>query len=307
MKKLLIGFGVASLALAFAATSVGSVYAADTAGANVTVTVNVVGEAPTVTINSPLDGSKYYVPTVPVEDTYANTTEIAYQLELTDNDGNHQTYNLPTTVVSGQGEGLKNGTDAFDINMTTQTDGIFGYYVLTATASGTDTATDRVQFEYRALRLEDPSKTDEDTGNPYVDVHYNAGVDHVGLQVFDKDGNAMFSSPIILENTVGPDMRQVLIDLFSVGAPSGEYRVVGTPYDAANNVVDINDEVTISYKAPEVPAVPNTGFFTTDFGVSEQDFIASISIVFFAAVAIMILAIRKKTQQKSQATLKRRK
>jgi hypothetical protein len=51
----------------------------------------------------------------------------------------------------------------------------------------------------------------------------------------------------------------------------------------------------------------NTGFFTTDFGVSEQDFIASISIIFFASVAIMILAVRKKTQQKSQATLKRRK
>lgn len=307
MKKLLVGLGAASLALAFAVTPLSGVYADQTAGADITVTVNVIGEAPSVTINSPLDGSKYYVPTVPVKDTYENTTSIAYQLELTDNDGNHQTYNLPTTVVSGQGEGLKNGTDAFDIDMSTQTDGIFGYYVLTATASGTDTATDRVQFEYRALRLEDPSKKEENTGNPYVDVHYNAGVDHVGLQVFDKDGNAMFPSPIILENTVGPDMRQTLIDLFSVGAPSGEYRVVGTPYDAANNIVDITDEVTVSYNAPEVPVVPNTGFFTTDFGVSEQDFIASISIIFFASVAIMILAVRKKTQQKSQATLKRRK
>ena len=306
MKKLLIGLGTAGLALALAATPIGGVFAAESAGANVTVTVNVLSEAPTVTINSPLDGSKYYVPTIPVKDTYANTSEIAYKLDLTDNDGNHQTYNLPTSVVAAPGESLANGTDVFDLDMTTQTDGIFGYYVLTATASGTDTATDRVQFEYRALRLEDPAKADENTGNPYVDVHYNAGVDHVGLQVFDKDGNAMFPSPIILENTVGPDMRQVLIDLFSVGAPSGEYRIVGTPYDAADNIVDITDEVTISYKAPEVPAVPNTGFFTTDFGVSEQDFIASISIIFFASVAIMILAIRKRAKRE-QATLKRRK
>ncbi len=298
--KLLSSLGVAT-ALSMGIFAASPVFAADNlvpvrgaSSADVRIRLAVVGEAPAVQFANPLDGKRFIGTTIPVEVEYAKSNNLKYELIHINANGTKTSYDLPIRTVAE--DGVTDGTDTFEINIEDY-GGKFGDYILKVSANGSGSATDSVQFELLSFNFE-VKGTDADTNDPIITIDEAPGIDHALIQVFDEDGNAIFDEPI--EVALDPEEKtDVTIPLAKYGVPEGKYRIVGTPYDKAGNIVDINEEVEVKYTPVPAPDVPDTGFFS-GLSLSRQDMISTGLALLIVCGFFGILLIARKSKKQNR-------
>jgi hypothetical protein len=262
---------------------------------DVTVQITVVGEAPAININKPLDGEGFIGKEVPVNVSYEKATQIQYKLIHLNDDGSRTSYDLPTRIVSENGP--EDGIDEFVIDVTNYGNE-YGNYILEATANGAGSTTDSVSFHLIAFDFI-VKGAEEKTNNPIITILESPGVYSSLIQAFDKDGNAIFEEP--LDVTLNPDgTTDVTLPFAKYGLPEGDYLVVATPYDENGNIISLNRERTVHYKPAEAPEVPDTGGFFGSVNLSRQDLVSTgLALLFLAGFfGILIIAKRNKNSKR---------
>jgi hypothetical protein len=262
--------------------------------ANVTVSVTVVGEAPSVQIARPLDGERFVGKTIPVSTDFSKSTKLNYELIYIDPSGAKTSYDLPTKIVAE--DGVADGTDSYEINIDDY-GGKDGDYILRVRADGSGSVVDSVQFSVISFSFKVIGK-DALTNNPIISIDSRLGIKTVAFQVFDLDGNAILDEPI--EVTLQDlDDLEVTIPLSKYGVLDGEYTIVGTAYDENGDIIDTNKEQTFEYEVVPAPDVPDTGFFSS-LNLSRQDMISTglALLIVCSFFAILLIAKRNKDQNR---------
>lgn len=263
--------------------------------AEVKVKVTVVGQAPSVIINGPLDGSDNGDSTFSVEVIYSKSTQLVYELIYVNEDGTKTTYNLPPHSVSTGGTG--DGTDRFDIDINNY-GGKPGEYILNVRADGAGATTDSVRFTVSPFDFKFAGH-EEKTNNPIIDFGKNSTVDYALVQVFDKNGKAILDEPIKVK--IDPTKAsKITLPFAEYGLTDGTYTVVATPYDKDGNIAGKNITHAITYASAPAPEVPNTGTFFAAMNLSRQDLLSTgLSLLFIGGFfGILIISKRNKSQKR---------
>ena len=258
----------------------------------VKVKVTVVGQAPAVNINSPLDSSNNNDNVFSVEIVYSRSTQLTYELIYIDDNGTKTTYNLPTRVVSTNG--AVDGVDKFNIDINNY-GGKSGEYILNVRADGAGSTTDSVRFKVTPFDF-NFAGYEEKTNNPIISFNKNSSVDHALIQAFDKDGKAIFDKPIKVK--IDPNKpTNLTLPLSEYGLPEGKYNIVATPYDKDGNIVAANKKHNVIYSVAPAPEVPDTGTFFAAMNLSRQDLISTGLSLLFISGFFGILIISKKNKK----------
>ncbi|MDO4967740.1 MAG: hypothetical protein Q4E70_03195 [Candidatus Saccharibacteria bacterium] len=303
--KILGGFGIAAalgvLTIPLGASAVTNdptPYIESPDSADVTVQIIVTGETPSVTIEKPSDNENIVGLDIPVTTVYSDASRLVYRLIYVASDGTRTTYDLPEVPVATTG-GTASGTHTMTIDASLY-GGKYGDYILTSRADGAGSTTDSVAFKLISFDFV-VKGTEENTGNPIVTVLESPGVYKTLFQVFDEAGNAIFDEPIELVLNEGAT-TDVTLPLAKYGVPTGNYKIVATPYDASGTIIDANRSRTIYYEVPEAPDVPNTGSIFGGLNLSKSDLVSTgLALLFVCAFfGIMIIVKHNKNSKSSK-------
>ncbi|MBQ2638537.1 hypothetical protein IJF91_00525 [Candidatus Saccharibacteria bacterium] len=299
--KILGGFGIAAalgvLTIPLGASAVTNdptPYVESPDSADVTVQLVVVGETPSVTIEKPSDNENVVGLNIPVSTVYSNASRLVYQLIYVAPDGTRTTYDLPEVPVATTGTASGTHTMTIDASLY---GGKYGDYILTSRADGAGSTTDSVAFKLISFDFV-VKGTEENTGNPIVTVLESPGVYKTLFQVFDEAGNAIFDEPIELVLNEGAT-TDVTLPLAKYGVPTGNYKIVATPYDASGTIIDANRSRTIYYEVPEAPDVPNTGSIFGGLNLSKSDLVSTGLALLFVCAFFGIMIIVKRNKKNS--------
>lgn len=282
---------------------------------NVTVRLTVLPSGEALSIVLPSEGEVFATDEIVVKKDYAEAKTIQWKIIYTDEHGVQTTYPMPVDNVADASNNPTAGSHQTTINLTTLNGGKFGHYKIVAMINNKPSTEDVVNFVYSALKVKDDGK--DEKNNPKIIVEHGPAVDHVIVQVYDENGNAVLDEPMELPANPGTPNHggsiPITLPLTEKGAKDGKYRVVVTPYDNGNNVLHQNAVHYVNYssKKPEqnnqstpsnplTPEVPNTGgslFSGTNF--SNSDFVSVSLASFFVLTffAIMILKRGSKTKR----------
>ena len=269
----------------------------DNAGTSSTTNVKIIveGEAPTVDIVNPLDGTTYIGKNFPVKVNYTDSSSIEYELIYVAGDGTRTSYDLPTKTISTAGGGT--GVHEYEVNIDNY-GGKYGDYILKAKAIGSGSATDMATFKITSFDFI-VKGYEENTNNPIITIFKSPGVYKSLIQIFDSEGNAIFESPV--EAILNPDGdTDVTLPLSNYGTPEGDYRIVATPYDEDGNILDMEKEHTIHYEPAPAPEVPDTGLIFGALGLSKEDAISTGLALLFVCAFFGVLIIAKKSRKEKR-------
>jgi hypothetical protein len=262
---------------------------------DVTVRIKVVGEAPAVEIDTPLDGAVIIGKSFQVRTNYEKSSSLNYQLIHIDTDGTRTAYDLPEKVVASTG--VNDGTDSFTIDITNY-GGKNGDYILKVTANGAGSTTDSVQFSVVSFDF-NVKGIEENTNNPIITIVKSPGVYRSLVQVFNEGGDAIFEEPI--EVILNPNGNtDVTLPLARYGVSQGKYKIVATPYDEEGNIYDLAVEHFVNYKPKSAPVVPDTGSVLENLGLSRQDLISTGIALLFVCVFFGVLIIAKRNRDQKR-------
>ena len=299
--KILGGFGIAAtlgvLTIPLGASAVTNdptPYVESPDSADVTVQLVVVGETPSVTIEKPSDNENIVGLDIPVTTVYSDASRLVYQLIYVASDGTRTTYDLPEVPVATTGTASGTHTMTIDASLY---GGKYGDYILTSRADGAGSTTDSVAFKLISFDFV-VKGAEENTGNPIVTVLESPGVYKTLFQVFDEAGNAIFDEPIELVLNEGAT-TDVTLPLAKYGVPTGNYKIVATPYDASGTIIDANRSRTIYYEVPEAPDVPNTGSIFGGLNLSKSDLVSTGLALLFVCAFFGIMIIVKRNKKNS--------
>lgn len=269
----------------------------DTASADVTVELTVVGETPAATIQSPYDGQSIIGLTVPVKTIYSDASQLIYTLTYIASDGTKTNYTLPKVPTASSG--TASGTNSFTLDVS-KYGGKYGDYILSVRADGAGSTTDSVSFTLLSFDFV-VKGTEENTNNPIITIENSPGIYKALVQMFDSDGNAIFDEPyeVILNEGTTTDAT---LPLAKYGVPSGTYTIVATPYDEDGNIIGLNRSRTITYETPEAPEVPDTGSILGGLGLSKSDLISTglALLCVCAFFGVMIIVRKNKNHKKTR-------
>jgi len=299
--KILGGFGIAAalgvLTIPLGASAVTNdptPYIESPDSADVTVQIIVTGETPSVTIEKPSDNENIVGLDIPVTTVYSDASRLVYQLIYVASDGTRTTYDLPEVPVATTGTASGTHTMTIDASLY---GGKYGDYILTSRADGAGSTTDSVAFKLISFDFV-VKGTEENTGNPIVTVLESSGVYKTLFQVFDEAGNAIFDEPIELVLNEGAT-TDITLPLAKYGVPTGNYKIVATPYDASGTIIDANRSRTIYYEVPEAPDVPNTGSIFGGLNLSKSDLVSTGLALLFVCAFFGIMIIVKRNKKNS--------
>jgi len=299
--KILGGFGIAAalgvLTIPLGASAVTNdptPYIESPDSADVTVQIIVTGETPSVTIEKPSDNENIVGLDIPVTTVYSDASRLVYQLIYVASDGTRTTYDLPEVPVATTGTASGTHTMTIDASLY---GGKYGDYILTSRADGAGSTTDSVAFKLISFDFV-VKGTEENTGNPIVTVLESPGVYKTLFQVFDEAGNAIFDEPIELVLNEGAT-TDVTLPLAKYGVPTGNYKIVATPYDASGTIIDANRSRTIYYEVPEAPDVPNTGSIFGGLNLSKSDLVSTGLALLFVCAFFGVMIIVKRNKKNS--------
>ncbi len=261
---------------------------------NVTVRVNEISLS--VAFTSPQDGAILTNPDLEVSTSYSKATKIDYFLSYTNQDG--QDVRIPVGSFSPTDD---DGVHSFMLDLRRYTgNNNFRLSTIAYGATG-DQREDTVSFQYRVMNATYDGV--DAKGDPKIKAEVSTDVDKIQVQVYDKDGNALFvdengaEHPIIVNRDQIDENGQVMITLpfAEYGADPGDYTAVLVSYDAAGNIIAINP-VDFPYVLPGTPEVPDTGIFIGDLNISRLDYLLTGLIAFGAVGGMAIYLICRRSR-----------
>ena len=261
---------------------------------DVQVKLTVEGEAPTIDIVNPLDGSTFIGKTFPVEVNYTDSTRLEYELIYVATDGTRTSYDLPAKTIATE-DGAA-GSHTYEINIEDY-GGQYGDYILRTKAIGSGTATDMTSF--RVISFDFVIKGyEEGTKNPIITIINTPGVYSSLVQMYDEDGNAIFDEPANV--ILNPDSdTDVTLPLASYVTPECTYRIVAIPFDEDGNEIDLAKERTVHYDVAPAPEVPDTGMVFGAIGLTKEDAISTgLALLFICAFFGTLIIARKSRKEK---------
>ena len=263
---------------------------------SVEVQLTVINETTTVQITKPQDNSRIVGRSFPVESSYTKANTLQYEVTRLNEDSTTTTYTLPLITVSADPENPVSGTNSFTFDID-DFDGEYGDYIISVRAEGSETSTDSVRIRVDAFDFVVKGK-DSVTNDPIITIEDSPGVHHAKFQVYDEDDNPIFDEPITVVLNPGAS-TDATMPLSKYGVPNGEYRIVGTPYNEANNIVDHDKERTVQYEVAPAPEVPDTGSFFGALNLSRQDMVSTgLALLFVCGFFGILLIIRRSKNQK---------
>lgn len=274
------------------------------------ITVVVLGDEPTASIDNPDSGDKFLTPDQVIEINYGNIKSYRVVLTYTDENGVETT----ATIIENNTP-AEHGPDSYNFRSIAETYG-YGTYVFRLEAVGNDDSAlgDAVEFEYVAIEAD--SSSESESGNPYVDLDFDEDqdsltedlkIDQVVITVYDKDGNPVEDMPPIV---VKPPVGQVEIPFDDYGIPAGEYTLVVQPFNAAGDKLFETIAVTVEYDgkkvepAPEeedivVPSTADTGGLFKNLNISKSDYLIT-GLGLFLIVGISSIVFISKHNRSSK-------
>ncbi|MBQ6396348.1 hypothetical protein IJH89_02050, partial [Candidatus Saccharibacteria bacterium] len=330
-KKLLGLFGLALVALmTVVAYFLPTDAAAESTSHTDVIRVTVYDQYPSVELTKPLSEETLTSPSVTVGFNYENANHVNFQLtyetvDETTGEVVTKTINLPKFDPANLDPTFEyaSGSDEITIDLTALTDEqgnpldlTYGRFVLTAVSeSAIGRGEDAVEFYYVPAKATEVG-TEDSTNDPIVNVEYDEGVAKVELMIYDKNGNPLLDSPIVVENPAnesgvhGSGSQNITLPLGSYGLASGDYVLGLTAFraetDPATGETSYSEiyspfpNYPISYTQPEAPAIPNTGRLLESLNIATSDLVITSVIVFTFAVfvAFAILTHKKKGYRK---------
>ena len=316
-KKLLglVGLALVVLMTVFAYFLPGEASAESSAHSDI-IRVTVYDQYPSVTITKPTNESSTVSPDVEIGFDYENSRKIKFTLSYTDEDGNVQSVSLPNfepdpstldptfDYASGSGTAPLNFDDL----------GLgYGRYTLkleTVAPVGYDTQS--IEFYYLPAKATQTGSADE-ANDPTVLIEYDDGVVKVEVMPVDKNGTPLFDEPIVIEvpEPYEAGEKEITLPFSSYGLASGDYTLQITAYTldpVSGDVspIELPSDVPtnlfkVSYTQPDAPAIPNTGRFLGNLGVSSTDFAITAVLIFsfVTLFAFVLLGHRKKDYRKN--------
>lgn len=143
---------------------------------------------------------------------------------------------------------------------------------------------------------------EEPNGDPVVRMSYNNAVCRIELQATNiASGENVFHPPIsyTVPTPRPADNTSVTVLPFTDnGAVAGDYTITANSYSCSQPEQTLGTSIArYTYKGTNSPAVPNTGELNL-FGVNlaRADYLAIGGLILAAALACVILAIRKKNE-----------
>lgn len=271
--------------------------AVDTIDTDLEVQVNVSETGFDATFSKPQDGDVFVDPLIEVTTNYTQVNQIDYYLYYTDQSG--QQHKVP---VGNYNPTDKSGVYSFTLDLDKYAG--FSDYQLESVATGASGATrdDRVNFVYRALDAHYTGTANN--ADPKFEAEVSSSVEKVQVQVYDKDGKAVFvdasgaEQPIIVSrDQFDGNNLSLTLPFEKYGLADGNYTAVFVAYDKQDNIlgivpVDFNYDKKAGGGTPEVP---DTGMSGNLMNISRLDYIFTGLVLFGLASGFAIyLILRKK-------------
>lgn len=267
-----------------------------------TINVQVSEGTPSNIFTSPSDGTETVDSIIKVSTNYSQAKRLDYYLSYKDENGNTQRVDLPSYTPTDTA-----GTHSFDLDISRYG---FGEFELHTSVTGYDNVTretDTVTFTYNAAVVEPDQGVDGDN-NPIIGIEVSDSTERIVVTVFDKDGNPAFVDAngnivnIELDRSdIDPATGKILVTLpfEEYGSKPGIYTAVISSYDQNNKLLSmVTVQVEYSPRSPETPETPNTGMLSTsDFNISNMDYIITGLIAFGAVSAFAFFLIYRKTRR----------
>ena len=263
------------------------------------ITVRVIGNAPSAEIITPASGETTVRSDWPIKINYENTKSLDVVLEYTDRDGTIHT----KLLRSGPVEGGETGSLAFDFNTLSEEFG-FGDYTLRLSGVGVDNVAlpgDSVNFSYVPV-LADVTQ-DSDSGRTFVNLEYDpysedgpGKVTSLEINVYDENGQLVEAlSPII----VNAPNKKVEIPFSAHDIKSGKYRIDVIAYGVEQDEL-YNPYITSTEYEPNDVAVPNTGSLFSTLNASKTDFLITGAGIFIIIGVSSFIYVLKRSKQETK-------
>lgn len=260
------------------------------------ITVRVIGNAPSAEIITPASGETTVRSDWPIKIDYENTKSLDVVLEYTDRDGIIHT----KLLRSGPIEGGETGSLAFDFNTLSEEFG-FGDYTLRLSGVGVDNVAlpgDSVTFSYTPV-LADVVQ-DADSGKTFVNLDYepyieggSGKVSSLEINVYDENGVLVEAlSPII----VSAPNKRVEIPFSAHDLKSGKYHISITAFGPDHDDLYAPYIVSTDYESNDIE-VPNTGSLFSTLNASKTDFLITGAGIFIIIGVSSFIYVLKRSKQ----------
>ena len=268
-----------------------------------TLTVRVVGEAGNITIKHPTNDQILVNPDQSIDYDFEHIETVTATLEYTDLDGNTHTIDLGTFTHTFSPEG-RFGSNSIPINLA---DYGYGDFVVKLAGMGDDEVPVEKFVEFSFAPVTGEANQDPNTGDVVVDLDYdtdNEDIDHIQINVYDKDGNLIES---LSPTNVPRPQTSVTLPFVGNEIPDGLYTIEIIAIDDAGEPLAPPYYTDVDYKTPVIPvpdaggeSAPNTGGFFVGLNISKTDYLVTGLIIFFIAGISGIVFVTKGRQGKKR-------
>lgn len=263
------------------------------------ITVRVIGNAPSAEIITPASGETTVRSDWPIKINYENTKSLDVVLEYTDRNGETHA----KLLRSGPVEGGETGSLAFDFNTLSEEFG-FGDYTIRVSGIGIDGVAlpgDSVNFSYTPV-LADVVQ-DADSGKTFVNLDYEpyieggpGKVSSLEINVYDENGVLVEAlSPII----VSAPNKRVEIPFSAYDLKSGKYHISITAFGPDHDDLYVPYIVSTDYESNDIE-VPNTGSLFSTLNASKTDFLITGAGIFIIIGVSSFIYVLKRSKQETK-------
>ena len=230
----------------------------------------------------------------PIDLTYSNMDKYTISITFIDDEG------IEHTEILDDVENIDgSGNATYDFRHFGEIYG-YGKYIITVTGTGIDQSSvqDTIEFEYVAVLPE--TGVNPDNSNPTLDLDYITDdpglseddiVDHITIDILDGNGNPI---PGLSPVTVKPPLKDIEIPFDQYDLPNGDYTLVITPYNAADEALFKQFTILIHYGGEEpivVPSTADTGGLFKNLNIASSDYLITglgiFLIVGFSAIVFL--------------------
>ncbi len=252
-----------------------------------TITVRVIGNAPSAEITNPASGSVFVSSSQIIKVNYEHIKDLDILLKYIDLSGA-----IHTKLIRSGAVDEETGSFMFDFNTLDDEFG-FGEYTISVSGTGIDNTPipgDSVSFVYTPVLAS--AAQDSETGKTYLDLEYDpyteggtGKVDSLEINIYDDEGNLVSSiSPILVD---APEKR-VELPFGEHDLKSGKYRVEIAAFGRSGDELYTPYDTTADYKAKVQPGeddssdiyVPDTGSLLSSLNISRVDYLITGAMIF---------------------------
>lgn len=252
-----------------------------------TVTVEVESqEAADINIVSPSDGHQIANLPDTLKVKYSNVSDVSIVIK------NNKTGQSKTITYAIAPAEQASGNISLDLDSMLLKNNLGGYgtYNVTVRADGAGSFDeDSIQFIYSAIAYNGQKETDEND-NPIFKIDTDEDIDHIKVQVYDKDGNPKFDPALEVDPN---DLEDGKITIPFDELDSGDYTIELTPIDGYGDAMGDPTVISYHYAGPNTPDVPKTGAFFKSLNIAKTDYVTTGLIIFIFIGCVSIHFLRK--------------